>query len=722
MKSSPRRARATKCVSFLSALTLLVLSATFALGGTLDTGFGSGGGAGTSVGYYDIPQKVFILPDGKILIVGETAYTGFHAYAPGPMATRFNSDGTLDTTFGNGGVVNNGFGNMMIWDELMQPDGKIVFAGGFNPSWNAYPQDFAIARMNSDGSRDTTFGTNGLVSTPIGGSNDVGQAVVYLPGGKLLVAGFTKGTFTSPGAIDFVRYNSDGSLDTTFGDGGIIYYLLGSANSQPFVYDMVLLPSGKLLLTGLNQVGGTFLARINQDGSFDTTFGTDGYIYTGYVNGKMTLQPDGKVIITFTSSINDSGVFAMARFNTNDGTLDNTFGTSGIVQTPWRSNVAGYASANATEAVLKSNGDIILVGSVVGINGQVNGQNTSAAGVAQYTGNGTFIAKTAIAFPPYQSHGTTAAVQPDGKIIVVGYTENFYTDVVLARLTNITNDPRPYKRFFDFDGDLRTDLMVYRPGTGGGPSAWYKINSDTAPAFGQEGDIITPADYNDDGITDIAVFRPSTGTWYIASNNYDPLNHFTAVQWGAAGDIPVAGDYDGDGKADVAVFRPSNGYWYILNSSNNTAKIEPFGVSGDKPVVGDYDGDGKCDIAVWRPSNGTWYVAKSTTGEYLIVQFGANGDIPAQNDYNGDNKTDMVVFRPSTGIWYTSTDPATNYGAIPFGKSGDIPVVGDYDADGKADIAVWRTTNRVWYVRQSSTGNVFSQQWGASTDTPVPGN
>lgn len=721
MPRSPRRTRAASSLSLFSILLPLCLSAGLAQAGTLDTAFGSGGGAGTSVGYYDSPQRVFILPDGKILIAGQSSYAAFHIFAPGPMATRFNPEGTLDTTYGNNGVYNP-IGNILTSDVIMQPDGKLVFAGGANPTYNTLPRDFAIVRFTSNGQLDSSFGDNGVTVTSVGGSNDVGRAVLYLPDGKLLLAGFTQGTMTSPGAIDFVRYNSNGTLDTTFGEGGIVYHLLGSIGSTPDVYDMVLLPSGKIFLSGNS--GGDFLALFNSDGSMDTSFGTNGFVYSPYVRGKMTVQPDGKILIPFSSTLpsaDSANVFSIARFKP-DGSPDVNFGTGGIVQTPWRSNVSGYANATANEVVLKSNGDIIAVGSALRINGTVQGSDTSAVAAAQYTTNGTLVAKTAIAFPPYQSHGTAAAIQPDGKIILAGYTENFYTDVVLARLTAITNDARPYKRFYDFNGDLRTDFMVYRPGVGAEPSAWYRLNSSNSPAFGQEGDIITPADYNNDGVTDIAVFRPSTGTWYIASNNNDPLNNFTAVQWGANGDVPVAGDYDGDGKADVAVFRPSNGYWYILNSADNTAKIEPFGIAGDKPVVGDYDGDGKCDFAIFRPSNGTWYIAKSTTGEYQIVQFGAAGDIPAQNDYNGDNKTDMVLFRPSTGIWYTSTDPAINYGAVPFGKSGDIPVVGDYDGDGKADIAVWRPTNRVWYVRQSTNGALFSQQWGASTDIPVPGN
>ncbi|MBV9958555.1 MAG: VCBS repeat-containing protein [Acidobacteria bacterium] len=719
MTSSQRCTRAVKFLSHLSILFFVCLSAGLVQAGTLDTSFGSGGGAGTSVGFYDSTQKVFVLPDGKILVAGESAYVGFHAYFPGPFAARFNPDGTLDTTYGNNGGYNP-LNNVQVSDIILQPDGKLVFAGGANPTYNTFPQDFAIVRFTASGQLDSSFGTNGVTVTAVGGSNDVGRALLLLPDGKLLVAGFTKGTQTSPGAIDFVRYNSDGTPDQTFGEGGVVYHLLGPQGSQPNVYDMVRLPDGKIFLSGSN--GGDFLARFNPDGSPDTSFGTAGYLSTPYVNGQMTMQPDGKILIVFPSTLQSAGntqVFSLARFKP-DGSLDPNFGNGGIVQTPFRSNVTGYASAGAREAVVKSNGDIIVVGTAYNI----NGSDTSAVAAAQYTSNGTLVAKTAIAFPPYQSYGSAVALQPDGKIILAGsVSTGLYTDVALARLTAITNDARPYKRFYDFNGDLYTDLMVYRPGQGGTPSAWYNYNNQSiAPAFGQEGDIIAPADYNDDGVTDIAVFRPSNGTWYIASSNYDPLNNFTAVQWGTSGDVPVAGDYDGDGKADVAVWRPSNGYWYILNSADNSVKAAPFGVSGDKPVVGDYDGDGKCDIAIFRPSNGTWYIAKSTTGEYQIVQFGANGDIPAQNDYDGDHKTDLVVFRPSTGIWYTSTDPAINYGAVQFGTNGDIPVVGDYDADGKADIAVWRPANRVWYVRRSTNGALYSQQWGASTDIPVPGN
>ena len=118
-----------------------------------------------------------------------------------------------------------------------------------------------------------------------------------------------------------------------------------------------------------------------------------------------------------------------------------------------------------------------------------------------------------------------------------------------------------------------------------------------------------PGDYDGDGLTDIAVFRPSNGTWYIR-NSSTGYTTFRYYQWGLNGDVPVPGDYDGDGKTDIAVYRPSNGTWYILSQRAATRHRRSYqwGLSGDVPVPGDFDGDGKTDVAVFRPSNGTWYM------------------------------------------------------------------------------------------------------------------
>lgn len=273
--------------------------------------------------------------------------------------------------------------------------------------------------------------------------------------------------------------------------------------------------------------------------------------------------------------------------------------------------------------------------------------------------------------------------------------------------------PVPRNKVADFDGDGKTDISVFRPATGQwfvagtlGPS--YNVHQ-----FGTAEDIPAPGDYDGDGKTDLMVFRPSNSTWYLRAKGV-----FIVRPYGEGGDVPAAADYDGDGRTDIAVFRPSTGTWYIAYSDSLNSFLQvPFGQDGDRPAAADYDGDGKADIAVWRAANATWYV-QASTGGFFPTQFGVSTDVPAQGDYDGDGKADRAVFRPDTGTWYLLLTASGMY-VQQFGVDGDQPVTGDYDGDGRYDISVFRPSNGTWYMSQSQGGYVV-RQFGVQNDKPIP--
>ncbi len=273
---------------------------------------------------------------------------------------------------------------------------------------------------------------------------------------------------------------------------------------------------------------------------------------------------------------------------------------------------------------------------------------------------------------------------------------------------------------FDFDGDGKTDLSIFRPNGATGSEWWYLKSSNGgnfATQFGSPTDKLVAADYTGDGKADIAFFRPSTGFWYILRSED---SSFYAFPFGANGDIPAPADFDGDGKADAAVFRPSTATWFIQNSGGGTT-IQAFGAAGDVPVVGDYDGDGKADIAIFRPNGATgseWWILRSTAG-LIATQFGTPTDKTVPGDYTGDGKTDIAIWRPSNGQWFILRSEDLSFYAFPFGSNGDIPVPGDYDGDGKTDAAVFRPSSSTWFAQGSTAGTII-QQFGSAGDVPVP--
>jgi uncharacterized delta-60 repeat protein len=345
------------------------------------------------------------------------------------------TDGTLDVTFGSGGTVvtENRAGDEWLQAIAIQPDGKLVGAGVSNRGIDY----FTIARYNPDGSLDTSFGggSTGRRLTKIGAANDGASAVMLQSDGKVVAAGSTYNGISDTFAV--VRYNPDGTPDATFGSFGVVTTQFDAASdSSDRAAAVVSQPDGKVVVAGTSSIGGFAIARYNPNGTLDTTFGNGGKAVTTVtsrfdVASAVVLQPDGKLVAAGTAGDD----FALVRYNGN-GTLDANFGTGGKATTSF-----GLRDA-ASAAVLQSDGKIVVVGS--GDNGSDSDfaiARYNSNGTLDTTfGNG---GKSLTSIGTGIDVGTGVVMQADGKVVASGYFQNgFRSDISLVRYnTNGQMDP-----------------------------------------------------------------------------------------------------------------------------------------------------------------------------------------------------------------------------------------------------------------------------------------
>ena len=343
-------------LSMLSwAVALALPLAARANTGDLDPSFGAGGQVITPISSgYDGASALVVQPDGKLVAAGHAYNASNTIFA----LVRYNTDGSRDETFGTSGKVTTAVGIGSAARALvLQPDGKLVAAGH---TFTGSRTQFALVRYNATGSLDTSFGTGGKVGTPVGSIDDEVFALVLQPDGKLVAAGYTdKGSST---AFALVRYNANGSLDTSFGTGGKVTTPIGSVDDE--VFALVLQPDGKLVAAGYTSSASSTafaLVRYNADGSLDTSFGTGGKVTTSIESiddeaFALVLQPDGKLVAVGYANDGSNEDFAVVRYSAN-GSLDASFGTGGRVIT----SISGsYGEASAL--VLQPDGNLVAAG------------------------------------------------------------------------------------------------------------------------------------------------------------------------------------------------------------------------------------------------------------------------------------------------------------------------------------------------------------------------
>jgi len=383
--------------------------------------------------------------------------------------------GDLDPTFGTGGKVKTDIrhGTDLANAVAIQPDGKLVVVGQTYQHNDFSDEDFAVVRYNSDGTLDSSFGSRGRVTTDFPGLAAVPSAVVIQPDGKIVVAGGAFPLFTFAGDFKVVRYNPNGSLDTSFGDGGIVTTLFPEGS---YAFAVALQADGKIIAAGTHFVDFNpgdlsdtdfALARYNPDGTADSTFGSGGQVTTDFAGFEddalaVLIQPDGKIVAV--GSANEGATFydfAAVRYLSN-GTIDTSFGVGGRVTTDF----GAQNFDRAHSAALQPDGRIVAAGFAISHGGGV--QNFA---VARYTASGvldtTFSGdgKTQIDFGSCCQSAWEVLLQSDGKIITVGYpnSESSDSDFLLARLTSTG----ALDTTFGIGGEVRTSFGNLNGGANG---------------------------------------------------------------------------------------------------------------------------------------------------------------------------------------------------------------------------------------------------------------
>ncbi|MCD9187985.1 MAG: FG-GAP-like repeat-containing protein [Pyrinomonadaceae bacterium] len=613
--------------------------------GSIDTSFGGTGidirdgfCPGNCSNSFDRVAGVAIDSVGRIIVIGDGR--AFNSQDVSFVGMRYQESGLRDLSFGSTGkasisVPGNSAEGAKATGMILQTDGKIVVVGATRQSSTQPFRGMAISRFTANGLLDFDFNEFNRI-IPNSTFNDTYQfnSVNIQSDGKIVAVG----NFNSQFAV--VRTLPDGLSDNFFGVNGLALTTINPAAGNGGAFGVGFAADGKIIVAGhqnSNQASEIAVARFTIDGCAYAL--SQSSLSFSRIGGERTINVTTSAGCFWTAVSNaDWATIISGGSGTGNGVVKVSVGLNTTTQQRSTTLLIGGKTVNITQAS--------GIGVPRRVKFDVDNDGRADIGIIRYVSN-----LEAIFYTLRSTSGFT-------------YSELLFTQI--ANTATIKSAPADY----DGDGTMDTGLWYSDAQNRG----YFRINSQLILGdvqFGSAGDVPLPTDWDGDGRADLAVYRAGTVSspqsyFYYRPSSVSNVN-FIEVPWGMAGDKPVMGDFDGDGKTDAAVFRPSNGTWYVLKSSDGQLFASNFGISTDKPVAADYDGDGKTDVAVYR--NGTWYIMQSLNGFYA-VNFGISTDKPVPADYDGDGKADVTVFRD--GTWY-SLNSTNGFTVTQFGTASDTP-------------------------------------------------
>jgi uncharacterized delta-60 repeat protein len=612
--------------------------------GSLDLSFDTDGKVFTPVGAsWAGANSAVIQPDGKLLLAGYAyggAYTDF-------ALVRYHPDGSLDTSFAGTGKLTTSFGN---YDEATAvaiqfgdgsvaiPDRVVVAGTTINPA----DEDIAVARYHLDGSLDTTFDSDGKLTTSIGPYDSVAGVTVtgFLRQPRKIIVAGTAANGGDRGDFALVRYNANGSLDTTFDGDGIVTTPIASSDETARAMTMSL---GRFVVAGesfSNLISRFTVARYNSDGSLDTTFDADGRrtdqigsAWPASVSA-LALQADGRIVVggsvQTTTGFFDND-FALLRVNM-DGSLDTSFGAGGRVSLDWdhRDNaLAGLA--------IQPDGKIVAAGYAWT---SISPGLRQIMAFARFNTNGGYDIASSASVTSAGSAGTSVAVQPDGKIVIAGYAYVTASDLdfAVARF----NPEGTLDGTFDGDGMLTTSMgtandratavtllpdgKIIVAGSAGTAFAAARYNPDGSldTSFSFDGKVTTPVGLG----SLLTAMSPDNGKILVAG--YSGNRSLVLIRYNFDGSLDSS--FDGDGILTNSFGADSYAYGLAIqlnrkilvsglvdrHDGNTDFAIMRFNASGSLDTT--YGSGGKVTVDVSNGgSDGASGLALDTEGKAVLA-------------------------------------------------------------------------------------------------------